>query len=175
MHHSDPLEMLFPMVSFFAEVKIFRLWQKTMDYNKAFEVILCGLFTLHWKVLRSSNLHHSAPLEMLFLMVSFFAEVKIFRLWQKTMDYNKAFEVILCGLFTLHWKVLRAEICTILLLLRCSFRWYPFLPKSKFSDFGQKPWTVIRRFHQNRGHSLRSFYSSLEGATELKFAPFCSS
>ena len=98
-------------------------------------------------------------------MVSFFAEVKILRLWQKTMDYNKAFEVILCGPFTLHWKVRRAQICTILLLLRCSFRWYPFLPKSKFSDFGQKPWTIIRRFHQNRGHSLRSFYSSLEGAT----------
>ena len=53
-----------------------------------------------------------------------------------------------------------AEICTILLLLRCSFRWYPCLPKSKFSDFGQKPWTIIRRFDQNRGHSLQSFYSS---------------
>ena len=45
-------------------------------------------------------------------MVSFFAEVKIFRFWPKTMD--------------------------------------------------------VRRFDQNRGHSLRSFYSSLEGATELK-------
>ena len=30
-----------------------------------------------------------------------------------------------------------------------------------------------RRFDQNRGHSLLPFFSSLEGATELKFAPFC--
>ena len=32
-----------------------------------------------------------------------------------------------------------AEICAILLPLRCSFRWYPFLPGSKFSDSGRKP------------------------------------
>ena len=50
-----------------------------------------------------------------------------------------------------------------------------FLPNSKFSDFGQKPWTIIRRFGRNRGHSLWSFYSKMEGATKLKFAPFCSS
>ena len=39
-----------------------------------------------------------------------------------------------------------AEICVILFLLRCPFIWYPFGPKSKFSFFGQKPWTIIRRF-----------------------------
>ena len=43
------------MVSFFAEVKIFRFWPKTMDYNKAFfseiEVFFCGPFTPQWKVL----------------------------------------------------------------------------------------------------------------------------
>ena len=39
----------------------------------------------------SDGLHHSAPLEIPFLMKSFFAEVKIFRFWPKTMDYNKAF------------------------------------------------------------------------------------
>ena len=43
------------MVSFFAEVKIFRFWPKTMDYNKAFfteiEVIFCSPFTPQWKVL----------------------------------------------------------------------------------------------------------------------------
>ena len=33
-----------------------------------------------------------------------------------------------------------AEICTLLLLLRCSFRWYSFLAKS---NFGQKPWTIV--------------------------------
>ena len=52
-------------------------------------------------------------------MVSFFAEVKIFRFWPKTMD--------------------------------------------------------IRRFYRNRGDFLRSFYSTVEGAMKLKFAPFCSS
>ena len=30
-------------------------------------------------------------------------------------------------------------------------------------------------FSPSRGHSLWSFYSSLEGATKLKFASFCSS
>ena len=32
--------------------------------------------TPHWKVLRSKKLCHSAPLEMCFLMVSFFAGIK---------------------------------------------------------------------------------------------------
>ena len=47
--------------------------------------------------------------------------------------------------------------------------------KLKFSDFGQKPWTIIRRFYRNRGDFLQSFYSTLEGAMKLKFASFCSS
>ena len=34
----------------------------------------------------------------------------------------------------------------ILLLLRCSFNWYQFLPKSKFSDLNQKPWTIVHGF-----------------------------
>ena len=68
-----------------------------------------------------------------------------------------------------------AEICVILFLLRYPFIWYPFWPKSKFSDSGQKPWTIIRRFDQNRGHYLWSFYSTVEGAMKLKFALFCSS
>ena len=112
-------------------------------------------------------------------MVSFFAEVKIFRFWAKTMDYNKAFlpksRSFSVVLLLLTGRCYGAKICAILLLLRCSFRWYPFLPKSKFSDFGRKPWTIIRRFYQNRGPFLWSCYSSLEGATELKFVPFCSS
>ena len=33
---SAPLEMLFPIVSLLAKVKMFRFWPKTMDYNKAF-------------------------------------------------------------------------------------------------------------------------------------------
>ena len=60
-----------------------------------------------------------------------------------------------------------AEICAILLLLKCTFRWNSFLPKSNFSDFGQKPWTIIRRFGRNRGQSLWSFYSKMEGAMKL--------
>ena len=44
-----------------------------------------------------------------------------------------------------------------------------------FRFWPRKPWTIIRRFGRNRDHSLRSFYSSLEGARKLKFVPFCSS
>ena len=63
-----------------------------------------------------------------------------------------------------------AEICVILFLLRCPFIWYPFWPKSKFSDFGQKPWTIIRRFYRNRGDFLWSFYSSLRRLFPLRCA-----
>ena len=79
-------------------------------------------------------------------------------------------------------KSYEAEICVILLLLRCAFRsWYTFLPKSKFSVSGRKPWTIIyvvRGFDRNRGDFLRSFYSTfvtVEGAMKLKFAPLCPS
>ena len=64
-----------------------------------------------------------------------------------------------------------AKICTILLPLRCSFRWYPCLPKSFRSDFSRNPWTIVRCFDQI---SLRAHNSSLEGAMKLKSAPFCS-
>ena len=107
-------------------------------------------------------------------MVSFFAEVKFFRFWPKTMDYNKAFlpkSRCFSAVVLLHsGRCYEAEICVILFLLRCPFIWYPFLPKSKFSDFGQKPWTIIRRFYRNRSVFLRSFYSIVEGAMKLKFA-----
>ena len=56
-----------------------------------FTTVSSCFITPQWKVLRSSNLCHSAPFEMLFHMVSFFDEVKFFRFWPKTMDYNKAF------------------------------------------------------------------------------------
>ena len=42
-----------------------------------------------------------------------------------------------------------------------------------FLVFGQKPWTIIRRFDRNRCHYLWSFYSTVEGAMKLKFAAFC--
>ena len=50
-----------------------------------------------------------------------------------------------------------------------------FLTKVKISDFGQKPWTIIRRFYRNRGDFLQSFYSAVEGAIKLKIGSFCSS
>ena len=109
---------------------------------------------------------------MLFQLVSFFAKVKFFRFWPKTMDYNKAFwpksRSFFVVLLLQNGRCYEAEICAILLLLRCPFRWNPFLPKSNFSDFGQKPWTIIRRFGRNRGHSLWSHFSKLEGAMKLK-------
>ena len=112
-------------------------------------------------------------------MVSFLAEVKIFRFWPKTMDYNKAFlpksRRFSAVLLLRSGGCYEAEICAILFLLICPFIWYHFLPKSKFADFGRKPWTIIRRFYRNRGDFLRSFYSTVEGAMKLKFAPFCSS
>ena len=64
------------MISFFAEIEIFRFWPKTMDYNKVFwpklSSFLSALITPHWNVLRSWNLHHSAPLQMAFPMIPFF-------------------------------------------------------------------------------------------------------
>ena len=110
-------------------------------------------------------------------MVSFFAEVKIFRFWPKTMDYNKAFlpksRSFFAVFLLLTGRCYGAKICAILLLLKCSFRWYPFLPKSKFSDFGRKPWTIIRHFNHNQGHCLQSF-SALDTTEEdpLPSAPF---
>ena len=41
------------------------------------------------------------------------------------------------------------------------------LLKSNFSVSGRKPWTIVRHFNQV---SLHNHNSSLEGATELKFA-----
>ena len=129
------------------------LLPKTMDLYIVREFILYGCFTLHWKVLRSGNLRRSVPLEMLIDMLSFFAEVKTVRFWPKTMDYNQAFLPKLSSFFEalllLAGRCYEAEICVILFPLRCSLICYPFLPKSKFSDFGRKPWTIIRRFYQN--------------------------
>ena len=112
-------------------------------------------------------------------MVSFLAEVQIYSFWPKTMDYNKAFRPksrsFFVVLLLLTGRCYEAEICVIVFLLRCPFIWYPFWAKSKFTVFGQKPWTIIRRFDRNQGHFLWSFYSSLEGAMKLKFASLCSS
>ena len=42
-----------------------------------------------------------------------------------------------------------------------------FFAEVKFSDFGQKPWTIIRRFYRNRGDYLLMCY-------EAEIASFCS-
>ena len=62
---------------------------------------------------------------MCYCLVLFFAEVKIFRFWPKTMDYNKAFWPKSSSFFV-HFLLLtgrcyKAEICTILFPLRSSF------------------------------------------------------
>ena len=168
------------MVSFFAEFKFFRFWPKTMHYNKAFlpkSRCFSAVFLLH-----SGRCYEAEICIILFLLrcpFIWYPEFKIFRFWPKTMDYNKAFlpkSRCFSAVLLLHsGRCYEAEICIILLLLRCPFIWYPFLPNSKFSDFGQKPWTIIRRFYRNRGDFLRSFYSTVEGAMKLKFASFCSS
>ena len=44
-------------------------------------------------------------------------------------------------------KCYGAEICAILLLLRCSFFWNRFSAKLKFSDFGAKTVDYSPRFH----------------------------
>ena len=83
------------------------------------------------------------PLKCAFDWYPFFAKVKIFHFWPKTMDYNKAFLLKLRSFFVVFLLLIgrcyEAEIWTIMLPLRCAFDWYPFLPKSKFSIFGQKP------------------------------------
>ena len=51
-----------------------------------------------------------------------------------------------------------------------------FLAKVKFFRFWPKTMDYNKAFfYQNRGDFLWSFYSTVEGVTELKFAPFCSS
>ena len=68
-----------------------------------------------------------------------------------------------------------AEICTILFLLRCPFKWCPFWPKPKFSDFGQKPWTIVNglvfgslkkvlRFRNTQKCTLHKFYTGFVDA-----------
>ena len=83
-------------------------------------------------------------------MVSLFGDFGSIIFWPKTLDYNKAFlpksREFSVVLLLDSGRCYEAEICAILFLLRCPFIWYPFWLKSKCSDFGQKPWTIIRRF-----------------------------
>ena len=94
-----------------------------------------------------------------FIRYYFLSKSKFSDFGQKTMDYNKVFlpkSRRFSAFLLLHsGRCYEAEICAILFLLRCPFIWHYFLPKSKFSDFGQKQWTIIRRFYRNRGDFLR--------------------
>ena len=168
------------MVSFFAEFKIFRFWPKTMDYNKAFlpkSRCFSAVFLLH-----SGRCYEAEICVILFLLrcpfiwYPFLLNSKFSDFGQKPCTIKAFLPKSRCfsAVFLFHsGRCYEAEICIILLLLRCPFIWYPFLPNSKFSDFGQKPWTIIRRFYRNRGDFLRSFYSTVEDAMKLKFASFC--
>ena len=64
---------------------------------------------------------HYARLEIRYCLVSFFAKVKIFRFWSKTMDYSKAFWPNLSSFFVVlllrNGRCYEAEIWTILLFL----------------------------------------------------------
>ena len=110
-------------------------------------------------------------------MESLFAKVKFFRFWPKTMDYNKAFwpksRSFFVVLLLQNGRCYGAEICTIPLLLRCSFRWNPFLSKSKFSDFGQKPWTIMRHFGRNQCRRLRLTLPLPDARSSPNFTSFC--
>ena len=70
-------------------------------------------------------LRYYAPLEMPFPMESFFAKVKFFRIWPKTMDYNKVFWPKSRSFFVVHLvkigRCYEAEICASMLPLRCAF------------------------------------------------------
>ena len=168
------------MVSFLAKVKFFRFWPKTMDYNKAF-LPKSRLFSAVL-LLPTGRCYGAEICTILFLLrcsliwYPFWPKSKFSdfgqKLWTTFLPKSRLFSAVL---LLPTGRCYGAEICTILFLLRCSLIWYPFWPKSKFSDFGQKPWTIIRRFCRNRGYFLRSFYSTVEDATKLKFAPFCSS
>ena len=86
------------------------------------------------------NLRHYDPLEMPFPTVSFYAKSEFFRFWPKTMDYSQGFWPELRSFFVVLLLVTRrcyeAEICVILLPLRCAFAW--FLSKSNFLVSGRK-------------------------------------
>ena len=136
------------MEPFFTKVKFFRFCPKTMDYNKAFWPKSRSFFAV--LLLENGRCYEAEICTILLLLRCpfrwnpFFAKVKIFRFWPKTMDYNKAFWPKSRSLFVVlllqNERCYEAEICAILLLLRCPFRRNPFL------DFGQKPWTIIRCF-----------------------------
>ena len=141
------------MKSFFSKIKIFRFWPKTMDYNKAFWPKSRSFFVV--LLLQNGRCYEAEVCAILLLLRCpfqwnpFFAKVKIFRFWPKTMDYNKAFwpksrssfVVLLLQNVTCY----EAQICAILLLLRCPFRWNPFFCQSQNFHFQAKEKDIIMK------------------------------
>ena len=64
----------------YVERDSFRFWPKSMDYSKD---IFPRIRNSSLEGATKLNLHHSAPLEVSFLMVSFLAGIKKFRFWPK--------------------------------------------------------------------------------------------
>ena len=125
------------MESFFAKVKIFRFWPKTMDYNKAFWPKSRSFFVV---ILLPSGRCYEAEICTILLLLRcpfrwnpFFTKVKMFRFWPKTMDYNKAFwpksKSFFVAILLPNGRCYEAEICAILLLLRCP--WFDCLESKK--------------------------------------------
>ena len=124
-------------ILFFAKVKIFRFWPKTMDYNKAFWPKSRSFFVV--LLLQNGRCYEAEICAILLLLrcpfrwypLFFLPKSKFLRFWPKTMDYNKAFwpksRSFFVVLLLQNGRCYEAEICAILLLLRCPFRWYPFL------------------------------------------------
>ena len=68
-----------------------------MDYSKGFDQNWGHSLRSYYSSLEGATctmleFPHYVPIELCICMDSFFAEVKIFRLWPKTMDYSKAFD-----------------------------------------------------------------------------------
>ena len=149
-----PLRCSFKWYPFFGQTQNFQILAETMDYSQAFWPKLRSFFAI--LLLLAGRCYETETCAILLpLRCSFkwYPKLKIFRFWPKTMDYSQAFWLKLKSFFAalllLAGRCYEAEICAILLPLRCSFKWYPFLPNSNFSDSGRKPWTIVRRFGRN--------------------------
>ena len=150
--------MCFWLVSFFAKVKIFSFWPKTMDYSQAFLPKLSSFFEL--LLLLAGGCYEAGictillPFRCAFGYVSLFAEVKIFSFWPKIMDYSQAFLPKLSSFFgvllLLAGRCYEAEICAILLPFSCAFAWYPFFASQNVQFLAENHGLrIVRRFCQN--------------------------
>ena len=89
---------------FFAKVKVFRFWPKTMDYANFF----LHIYLLTLRCYRAELCSFMLLLRCPFIQVTFLRKVKIFHFCPKNVDYRglSEIEVIVCSPFTHYWKVL---------------------------------------------------------------------